>query len=370
LARVTKSGLSAATSALLEDARGWGDRPADELVGRLGDRVWAVNALLRGVRRNDAPLPDTLPEDVRHFLMTEASTPPFLNRTRVLGAQAWAQRHLFQITVALFCASLPSAYAAAKGARVLLGTGRMQQDLDRRINETARFVLDILTPGSLEPSGASLSAIRKVRLVHAAVRPLVRGRISDEVPINQEDMLGTLTGFSVLVLRALRRMGVHVESSAAEDFYHLWRGVGSVMGVREELLPADLEEANVTADLIAERQFRASADGHILMAGLLRRMEEHVDLPGMRGSPRFLVRYLLGDRLADILAIPAADGSIAERLCMRGLARRPGLFGTLSELVGRRLLDAVVSAKLGGREPSFEMPTRVVASTVLPVRGS
>jgi hypothetical protein len=345
---------------LLDDARTWGDRPADALVERLGGRAWAVNALLRSVRRNGDPLPETLPEDVRRFFLTEAATPAWLNRTRVLLAQSWAQRHLLQITVALFCASLPAAYAAAKGARVLLGTGRMQRDLDRRINETARFVLDILTPGSLEPDGMALAAIRKVRLVHAAVRPLVRTTIFDEMPINQEDMLGTLTGFSVLVLRALRRLGVVVETRAAEDFFHLWRGVGFVMGVRDELLPADLAEANVAAELIAERQFRSSADGQALMAGLLGRMEDHVDVPGLRGAPRFLVRYLLGDRIAEILAVPAADGLIAERLCVHALVRRSGPSASLSKLVGRRLLDAVVSAKLDGRDASFEMPTRVV----------
>jgi len=341
------------SDAKLDAARGCGDEAADRLVAGLAGRVWQINALLRGVRRNDDPLPEALPDEVRRFFATAAALPPWLDRTRVLAAQAWAQRHLFHITVALFCASLPSTYAAARGARVLLGTGRMQAELDRRVNETARFVLDILRPGSLDPSGSALVAIRKVRLIHAAVRALVPSLEPGDVAINQEDLLGTLIGFSVVVIRSLRRMGVDIDAGAAEDFYGLWRCVGAVLGVRDDMLPRDVAAACCAAERIVERQFRASPHGQALMANLLTRMVAHVDVPGLRTSPQVLVRYLLGDRTAELLGIPAADESIARSLVLRGL-------GATGRLVGRRLLDTVVAVKLDGAPVHFDMPTRVL----------
>jgi hypothetical protein len=346
------------SDASLDAARGCGDEAADRLVAQLGGRVWQVNALLRGVRRNDDPLPASLPGEVRELFATAAALPPWVDRTRILAAQSWAQRHLLHITLALFGASLPSTYAAARGARVLLGTGRMQGDLDRRVNETARFVLDILRPGALDPSGSALVAIRKVRLIHAAVRALVPSLEPGEVPINQEDLLGTLLGFSVVVIRAMRRMGVEIAPGSAEDFYQLWRSVAVVIGLRDDMIPRDLTAANRAADRIAARQFRASPHGRALMASLLARMVAHVDVPGLRASPQFLVRYLLGERTAELLGIPAANESIARALSMRGLGRITSrlVFGQLVPLVGRRLLDSVITVKLQGAPVHFDMP--------------
>src|SRR6185436_12860508 len=111
----------------------------------------------------------------------------------------------------------------ARGARVLASTGRLRDDLDRRVNETARFVLDVVRPNGFDAGGSARIAIGKVRLVHAAVRRSVRARGGGgEVPINQEDMLGTVGLFSVTVLDALTRLGVTVRARERDDYVHLW----------------------------------------------------------------------------------------------------------------------------------------------------
>jgi hypothetical protein len=228
-------------------------------------------------------------------------------------------------------------------------------------------VLEVLKPGSLDPEGAALPAIRKVRLLHAAIRMLVRDRdadFSDEVPINQEDLLGTLLGFSIVVLKAVQRLGIRADRADAEDFYHLWRGVGAMLGIDEALLPMDFAAASRTAERIAERQFRASRHGRALMERLLARTEAHLSLPGLRATPAFLVRYLLGDRTADILGIPAVGPShisFVHAGNVAGLVRSSvqTVSLNLAPLVGRRLLDAIVSAKLGTRDVGFPMPTRL-----------
>ena len=363
---MTRSFSAAPSRVILDAARQIGDEPADALVASLGGRFWAIHPLLRAVRKNQERLPEALPEDVRRFFVDCVALPPWLSRARVLNAQHWAERHLFHITVALFCAALPSAYAAERGASVLAATGRMASDLDRRINETARFVLDVLESGSLDPEGTALPAIGQVRLIHAAVRTRLRGAsgyASSEVPINQEDLLGTMLGFSVVVIRAVRRLGIRVDRAEAEDYYHLWRGIGAMLGIKEALLPKDFSAASDTADFIANRQFRASDHGRALMARLLERTEDHVGVPGLRGAAPFLVRYLLGDRTADILGISAVNP--ARALVFAGSAG--GLFRSsvqalalqLAPLFGRHLLDAIVSAKLGTK-------ARAPASTARP----
>jgi hypothetical protein len=121
-----------------------------------------------------------------------------------------------------------------------------------------------------------------------------------------------------------------------------------------------IESANRTANLIAERQFRTSAHGRALMTALLERTEAHFDLPGLRSAPAFLVRYLLGDRTAQILGIPAQPaGPTRFPGLVRSSVQKLALHG--SPLFGRRLLERVISVKLGGEQVRFAMPTRLAA---------
>jgi len=348
-------------AATFDAARKRGDAVADSVIRRLGRDVWAMNALMQGCRRSDQPLPQHLPAVAREFFEQQSALPAWFERTRVLAAQRWASQHLLHITAALFHASLPSAYAAERGATVLLCTGRMTTDLDRRVNETARFVIDVLTPDAFEPSGVAIRSVQQVRLVHSAVRFWLKERNPwpDEVPLNQEDLLGTLMSFSVVVVRAVRRLGVSVSATEAEDFYHLWRVVGALLGVEPALLPGDFPAAERTSDLIAERQFRESRAGKQLMLALSVRINQHVMVPGMTD---YLIRRLSGDRVADLLGIPANERF---RSKLSQLARLPfvdrlplsKLLPQLSTTVGKPLLNSIITRKLGGELSSFAAPT-------------
>lgn len=346
----------------LERARGIGDGPIDAVIEALGDEAWIINAALRHLHRNGDPLPEATPAPLRTALAS-IEPPAWLDMARCRRAQRWASAHLFHITVALFCASLPTAYGAARGARVLAATGRMRAgELDERINATAQFVLDVVQEDGFGEAGAAIRAIQKVRLVHAAVRTrLVKtGMRTDEIPINQEDMLGTLFGFSVVVLRAAAALGVEITAEQAEDYYHLWRGAGSMLGIREELLPDTLCEARDASARITRRHLAASSHGCELMAELLAGMERHV--PHAPSAPRYLVRYLAGEELADLLGVPAPSAFQEKLALLRLLPSLPlkplrRAVERASLVLGRPLLEAVITKKLRGRPATFALPT-------------
>jgi hypothetical protein len=333
----------------LDASRRRGDPAADRLLVELGQNFWTVLPLLDSLPRLDDPLPAALPAQARRFLEAESELSKRFDRTRTLEAQRWASRHLFHVTTALFHAALPSSYAAAKGAAVLHATGRMREDLDRRVNETARFVLCVLEEGAFEPRGRGVRAVLRVRLVHAMTRALLVARQpAPEVPLNQEDLLGALFTFSVVTIEAVRRLGVAVSAREADDYYALFRGIGLLLGIEAALLPPDFESALLLSACIADRQFRPSAAGRDLMSVLAARIEAHVRVPEL---PHYLVRRLAGDRVADIVGVPEV-GRVQSLLARVG---RVGWLGgsALNELalglapvVGQRLLRGVVQAKL------------------------
>jgi hypothetical protein len=232
--------------------------------------------------------------------------------------------------------------------------------LDRRVNETAQFVLEVLAENGFDTGGAAIRSIGKVRLVHAAVRARLVGKLGDEdAPINQEEMLGTLITFSVVVVRSVRMLGVSMSEQEAEDFFHLWRAVGAMMGIEEALLPSGYDEALAVARRIAARQFGPSEDGQALMRELLAGIERHVS--GFTWLPQYLVRYLVGDPVADWIGVPT-DGAFQDKLAVLRLLPRIGaspvtaVLRKLSARIGQPLLEAVIVKKLDGEVAEFAVP--------------
>ena len=355
-----------------------GDETADALFEQLdgGGAVWAVNALLAGVRKNGQPLPVALPTELASFLVRAGELPRWADPTRLDRAARWADARLPYVSISLLCASLPILFCGAKGAAVLHATGRMIEDVDRRVNETGRFVLDVVAPGGFGPSGSAIVSALKVRLMHAAVRKHVRGRpgvAADEVPINQEDMLGTLLAFSLVALRAMRRLGLPITAPEREDYWHLWRVVGHLLGVRGELLPRDHGDASRLLDRMMDHMTAPSAaamgegarqpsnpHARALMAALLAGMERHVPSEALANVPRQLVRHLVGDRMAELLAValPVAP-SLAWTRAADWLTRSgPSMVVRLGPILGRMLHEKIVDVKLDGRAHTFPAPLR------------
>lgn len=339
--------------ARLDAARHAGDPPLDDLVAPLGPRAWAIVGALRGVAADDDPIPDAVPVALHAFV--RPVLPRWACAERVRRAQRFADRHLPQITVALFCAALPVSYTSVPGSRVLSLTGRLRDDVDVRVNETARFVLDVLAPNGLDPGGRARGAVGRVRLVHAAVRGTVRTLPSwrdgfAEEPVNQEDLLGALCLFSVVVLQALERLAVPIDDRDREDFVHLWAAVGEMLGIGTDLLPRRFAEAEAMTRLIGRRQMRGSEDGRALMRVLLDGMRRHAMLPGVRDFPARLTAHLVGPERARMLGLEPDEANASQWALSlgRSLMRMRPVRG-LAARFGRSLLEGVNEAKLADR---------------------
>ncbi|HEX8539219.1 MAG TPA: oxygenase MpaB family protein, partial [Cystobacter sp.] len=235
-----------------------------------------------------------------------------------------------------------------------------------RIVETAQMVVDVMGPGGLDEDGWGLRDAQRVRLMHAAVRHLVRrsGRWNPAwgEPVNQEDMAGTLSTFSVVTLRALRKLGYTPSAREAQAYYHTWRVVGFIMGVDERLLPASLEEGECLADHIFRRVFAPSVQGREMTRVLIERLDHLVPGQAFEGLAATLIRYLVGDETAELLAVPPSDWShsVMKPLLMLGWlvegSECSELTARMCELFGRLLVEGLVWMGRGGGRPPFRIP--------------
>lgn len=358
------------SAVVLDAARRRADPLADGVVAGLfaSGGVAAVRGLMSHLVTNDQMVPEALPPAVRDYLAATSIVDPRTAATVAAGEKVFAT-HGPEILLILCCSSLPSAYAARKGVQVLHRTAYLAKRPNRRLFETSQMIIDVMSPGGLGPGGRGLRAAQKVRLMHAAVRHLILHDPSqswnvDELglPINQEDMLGTLMTFSWLILRGLAHIGVPLPPPEGQAYAETWMHVGRVMGVEPDLLPSSVAETELVSDIIEQRQVAESAEGREMTAALLGMMQDNLPRP-LHSVPAALIREFLPPRVADALAVPNHPFEQALIAALDHLVRPFERFydGEASRHVALRvfavrMLQWMQKVELGDARASFTIP--------------
>jgi len=362
-------------TALLERLRAAhfeGDTLADDLVEwmysvglRDGRRAFeqAVEHGVGSLSEPSAPLAS--------FFASVDAVPAWLDRGQLERASRAATRAAIGGGYVLFSLSLLSGYVSAGITKTLARTGALETMAPRRLAETAKFVDDVYRSRTLERANDGFKTTLRVRVMHALVRrQLLRSGWDVErwgLPINQADMALTVLQFSTTFVIGLRMLGHIVPKKDGQAMTHLWRYVGRLSGVAEDLLPATEEEGRRMLRLLAASQQGPDADGRALARALLAAPAEQL---AEAGYPRWAIRadaafragfarFALGATAADALGLPDtrwkyAPFVVAPVVFATEVARCATPFATpLAEYFGRRLADDRMRRLLGGRAPTF-----------------
>ncbi|MCW2654965.1 MAG: hypothetical protein JWR32_5941 [Mycobacterium sp.] len=359
------------------------DEPVDAVLKQGG--VKAVNAILQKLVRVDQPVPRDLPEELQDYLVNTLPLPDWADMRKIERGQQLFETWGLQIALCLFCASLPSSYAAANGVKVLYLTAQLDTNARRRVMETGQFLFDVLTVGGLAENGTGRRTIQRVRLMHAAVRQLIKARNEQQpdlwdpdwgTPINQEDLAGTLLAFWYVVTDPMRRLGVHVSADDADAYLHLWNVIGHQLGVCDELLVHDLSKATALVDAIRRRQFKASPEGRDMTRALLVLLDQLTPLHRFDDTIPPLIRHLIGDKTANLLRVPQSDRvgdfgrleRIAKWFYVRVFGRtkrdseRYELVSRIARPFARELLRELFTLERGGERAPFAIPDHLARS--------
>lgn len=300
------------TDELLDRMRGTGDPLGDAAIAEtyeLGQQEQVRRTLL-GFGRNSDTVPDGLPPVLRQYFEETAVLPSWADRALMERGHQLLGRYQSLIASILLCGSLPLCYTCGNGAQVLARSQRLTSGVYRRLMETSQFVVDVLDDDGLGPGGHGVRSAQKIRLLHATMRYHV-SRQSDwdaaswGLPINQEDLAGTLMSFSVVVPRGLAALGVELLPEDRDAYFHIWRVVGHVLGVHEQLNAVRFGDGSALLDVILGRQQRSSEAGTVLTKGVTDFVREV--LPEPAGAGPTLIRHLIGDASANLVKVPPAD---------------------------------------------------------------
>lgn len=327
--------LAEAVAARLRDRRGGMARPAEQ-VRQLAEQ-------------GDVPC--------QQLLADMEAVPAWVDFALMRRGGAMAQRHFPQLILGLTYGCLPLTFAHPDAAAIFVGTGRMEANITRRLNESAALFFGVCDSDALAPGKAMWDACLHVRLVHALVRMkcLQDGwdQESHGMPVSQ---LATAAGpafFGTHLLDGMRRLGARVSDEEAAGHCMIWRYTTRLLGVPLELLGGTQQEQDRFDALMMSQFFAPDDTAKTIMASLL---DGLCTLPPTSRLPRpvqiALFRRMLGSEMADAFGVPVSGkGEMALSVMVpmfsgySRLQRVPGASAGL-RYVGQRILDRLGSEGL------------------------
>ena len=366
--------------------------------------TWTSNATLDDWSPSSGVANDHVAAALTAYLAAAKALPEWADAAKIDRAEELFMEYGALSCLLLFCASLPECYVLPDLAAVLHIAGQLEQHTEYRIRSTAAMIFPVMMRGGLtDPDGAGVSQTLKVRLIHATIRNLIlrgdpeqavlalQGEISasgagddvaamgviapfaallgaknmhqalfahgwktgqDGLPCNQEELAYTLLTFSYVFLRALRTLGLGLKAADEDAYLHAWNVMAHVLGVRRELMPQSMTEAEA---MFRQMQARGRADNTMpggvdarpgLGRALMQSMEDVIPWRVVKPFPTLFTRYLCGKVVAREIGI---DGRVS------WLSRL--LFAVIMAVV--RVIDATVRVLV----PEFSISrflTRVV----------
>lgn len=209
------------------------------------------------------------------------------------------EKYAVPIMAILALYSLPYCYAGEMGAKVLVQSKYLVENPRKRLEETGEFLFAVGSRQAFTNHGVGFLQCLKVRLLHAGAR--YYSRVEGEVPVNQEDLLGTNLAFSLIVIRGLQKLGVELTETEKQAYMYLWNCVGQLLGIDSPLMPNDVRQAAVLERAIRIRQFRPNDDGKKLTKALVDMYEEDWPFKGLR--PADMISGFMGREVSNCLGL-------------------------------------------------------------------
>ncbi|WP_267715448.1 oxygenase MpaB family protein [Streptomyces sp. CoH17] len=346
------------------------DEEADPVLAAVIERgeVAKANDALRKWTRNDQPLPDGLPADLRDFMERARRLPPWTDRDKLADAARFTTKKgiytgaLYGLGSGLMSTAIPrearAVYYSKGGA-----------DMKDRIAKTAQLGYDVGDLDAYQPSGGMIVTAVKTRLVHAAVRHLLprspgwTGTSGGQtIPISQADIMVTWHSLATFVMSKLIEWGVRISPAESAGYLHVWQVTAHMLGVLDEYIPASWDEANAQSRQVLDPVLASTPEGVELTDVLLDIVAE-LDAGLTRPLINGFTRYTLGNRTGDLIGLdkepfwqPLISAAWPLLVAFReGLIPLP-LIPQAAWTVEEALRKFVLLYLSEGRGPSIEIP--------------
>ncbi|WP_407401476.1 oxygenase MpaB family protein [Chryseobacterium sp.] len=266
--------------------------------------------------RNGVSEIDDVPESVKNLFRQTQKIPDWLDYDLIKSGAELCMRSNLDSLISLRDYCLIGGYDYAYLSKPLIVTEALKKGAVKRLSETLDFWVNVTRYDALEIHKKGYEFAIKTRLIHSYARLSIKKHYKNwdtenwGEPINSWDMMATYVGFSLVFMHSLHKFGNTFSEAEEKGLFHLWKYVGYLLGIPEELLPDNKKQATENFYLWTSIQ-PPSDDGSRLLAHSL--LNESLENPILkyqfqRKNLRYLhiccTWFLLDDEVCKRLHLP------------------------------------------------------------------
>jgi len=259
---------------------------------------------------------DDVPESVQNLFQQTQTIPKWLDTNLLKYGAELCMRSNVDSLISLRDYCLIGGYYYAYLNKPLIVTEALKKGAVKRLSETLDFWVNVTRYNALETHKKGYEFAIKTRLIHSYARLSIKKHYTNwdtenwGEPINSWDMMATYIGFSLVFLHSLQKLGNTVSDEEEKGLFHLWKYVGYLLGIPENLLPDDKKQATEYFYLWTAIQPPSDKDSVLLAHSLL---NESLENPILKFNfQRKILRslhisctwFLLDDEVCKRLEIP------------------------------------------------------------------
>lgn len=144
--------------------------------------------------------------------------------------------------------TLMGGYDFAYLNKPLILTGALKKGAVKRLKDTLEFWVHVTRENALKPNSEAYKLVVRTRLMHSYARLKIKEKTDWDYekwgePINHWDMIATYTGFSLVFMQGLKKLGVKISEQEEQGVFHLWKYIGFLLGIPAEFLPENRKQA-------------------------------------------------------------------------------------------------------------------------------
>lgn len=271
---------------------------------------------IEGYIRNGVSENDDVPESVKKLFSQTQHVPEWLDYELLKSGAELCMRSNLDSLISLRDYCLIGGYDYAYLNKPLIATEALKKGAVKRLSETLDFWVNATRYNALEIHAKGYEFAIKTRLIHSYARLSIKKYYKEwdtenwGEPINSWDMMATYIGFSLVFLHSLKKLGNTFSVKEEKGLFHLWKYVGYLLGIPENLLPDDKKQATEYFYLWTSVQPPADKDSALLAHSLLNESLENpiLKFKFQRKNLRYLhiccTWFLLDDDVCRRLHIP------------------------------------------------------------------
>ena len=266
--------------------------------------------------RNGVSDNDDVPQSVKNLFRQTQKIPDWLDYDLMKSGAELCMRSNLDSLISLRDYCLIGGYDYAFLSKPLIVTEALKKGAVKRLSETLDFWVNVTRYDALEIHRKGYEFAIKTRLIHSYARLSIKKHYKKwdtenwGEPINSWDMMATYVGFSLVFLHSLHKFGNTISEAEEKGLFHLWKYVGYLLGIPENLLPDNKKQATENFYLWTSIQPPADEDSILLAHSLLNESLENpiLKFKFQRINLRYLhiccTWFLLDDDVCKRLKIP------------------------------------------------------------------